>query len=689
MFNKRWALIGALVLAAMFILAACGGTSEVQTVVVTEIVEGEPVEVVVTAEPEAEPAAPAKDTIIVCMAQEPDSLYNQVSTMAVSVQVLHASNGKGWIYDTGYFYATEMLENDTFPSFEDGSAVIEEVDGEEVLSVTFKFKDGMTWSDGEPFSVDDIIFTREVVLDPDSGVTSRGILDQMTFEKVDDLTLKVIYPPGVKDPTYFLPPLSSVQSTGGVMLPEHVLGSMAPVDIIESEFARMPNPVLGPYEYVEWVEGDHITLKAVEGWWGGEAKVPNVIFRFIADTNQLLASTLSGECDYATSDGLQLTQLPFIQQSAEQGLITYSAIPSIVWEHIEFNHQPPPEAESEAYAFFADLRVRQAISYGTNRQQMTEQILYGEVPVLDTFMPPDHWAYNPESEGYYPYDPEMAKQLLAEAGWEDADGDGFVEAQEELTGDYSCERGSWSIPAGTKFAVNFHTTTGNAMREQLSTLFQADMAAIGVQVNLDLLPASVWFADDGPLFTRTYQIGEFAWVSGPDPDNLGLFGGINIYRTPDGEFLTADKALEANPDLLAGLQLPSDPYYTAAGIADPLVAYFYHGRPTEEELPEGYLLHYSEQISDTKDEYEGQNDLGWCNPEVTKVFFDGANVIEPADRLPFYEQVQMLYLEDAPQLPLFQRVEVEAYAVDLCGPEKGPVNYAAWNIEDWYFGECE
>ncbi len=667
MYNKRWALIGALILVASFALAACA-TGAVQTVVVTEMVEGEIVTQVV--EVTAAPEVPTQDTIIICMSQEPDSLYRVTSNMAVTVQVLGAADPKGYVNDRGYFYETQMLVDNAFPSFESGDAVLEGEGSDAVLSVTYRFKDNITWSDGEPFTVDDILFTREVVIDPDSGAVTRGILDTMTFEKVDDYTLKVSYPAGVKDPLYFLPPLSSAYGISAP-LPEHVLGEMTPAEIAESDYARLPNPVLGPYEFVEWVEGDRVVLKAVENWWGGEVAVPNLIFRFITDTNQLLASTLSGECDYATSDGLQLTQLPFIQQSADQGLINYDAIPSVVWEHIDMNVYPPAAAERNGIPFFADQRVRQAVAYGTNRQQMTEQILYGEVTPLTSYLPSDHWAWNPETDGLYPYDPEQAKALLEEAGWTDADGDGVRSAASALTGEYGCGRGTWTVPAGTVFEVDFHTTTGNAMREQLSTLFQSNMADIGIKVNLDLIPASVWFGDDGPLNQRTFQIGEFAWVSDPDPAAFFLYGGTNIYKTPDGEFVNA-----------VDLWARDEATLSAAGLTYDLFAF---GRPTEDQLPEGYELSRPEQIPSPEDNLEGGNYIGWCDPAATQAAFDGENLIEPQERLPYYLELQRIFAEQVPSVPLFQRVEVEAYVNGLCGPAKGPSNYASWNVETWTF----
>jgi peptide/nickel transport system substrate-binding protein len=672
MFHKRWVLIGALLFAALFVLAACG-SGEVQTVIVTEIVEGEPVEVVVTVPP-ADTGDEGSDTIIVCMSQEPDSLYAMVSTMAVTGRVLMATDLHGWVIDRGFFYETQALVNDEFPTFESGDVVIDGEGADAVMSITYRFKDNITWSDGEPFTVDDLLYTREVLIDPDSGATTRGGIDQETWTKVDDYTLTRTLPAGVLDPTYFLPPLSTAENGSiAAPLPEHVLGDMTPAEIVESDYARAPNPTLGAYEVVEWVEGDNIRLQAVDGWWGGEAETPNLVYRFISDTNQLLASLLSGECDFATDDGLQLTQLPFIQQSADQGLIAYDALPALVWEHIDFNTAPPATAENNGYGIWADKLVRQAVAYGTNRTEMTEQILYGEVEPLTSYLPADHWAYNPAVADLYPYDPDQARALLAEAGYEDSDGDGFVEAASNLGGDLTCSRGTWEVPAGTVLEGNFHTTTGNAMREQLVTLFQAHMAEVGIKINIDLLPASVWFADDGPLFTRTYQIGEFAWVSGPDPSGVSTYLGQNVYKTPEGSFTAASTILEENPDLLGELGLTA--------------AEFVSGRPTEDQLGD-YVLSQVDQIPDEADNYEGQNNLAWCNTAADQAIFDADNVIAPEERLPFFLEFQLLMAEDVPTLPLFQRVNVNGYAVNLCGSDLGPANTVTWNVEDWYFGDC-
>ena len=109
--------------------------------------------------------------------------------------------------------------------------------------------------------------------------------------------------------------------------------------------------------------------------------------------------------------------------------------------------------------------------------------------------------YPEEGLTQYEYNPELGLQLLAEAGWTDTDGDGFVDRN------------------GLKFEVTINTTSGNAMREIITQVTQEDMRTCGVDVIIELLPSTQYFADgpDGPLFGRIFDLGEFAWLTGVEP----------------------------------------------------------------------------------------------------------------------------------------------------------------------------
>jgi peptide/nickel transport system substrate-binding protein len=400
---------------------------------------------------------------------------------------------------------------------------------------------------------------------------------------------------------------------------------MTPEEIIDSEYSRTAYPGAGPFVFEEWVAGDHISFTKNENYFRDGPNFDKVVFRIIQDTNALLAALVAGDCDVATSDGLQVTQLPFLQQAKSKGLVDYHAQAGTVWEHFDLNGWP----WDGRLPWFATTEVRQAIGFGTNRLQMTEEILYGETVPMESWIPSDSWAFNPDAKKY-PYDPDAARELLASVGFEDKDGDGVVEAY-GLSGTFP-DGEAWEIPDGTPFEISFNTTTGNAMREALSQIFQANMADIGVKVNLDLLPASVYFADDGPLFQCRFDIAEYAWVSDPNPGGDTLWIGVDI-------------------------------------------------------LNEAGEVVIREQIPREEDDWEGQNHDGWVNEEASYLIFDANNTLRQSDRIPLYHAQQLIFMEELPTVPLFQRIATTGFAPDLKGWEKGPSNYVTWNIHEWYFEE--
>ena len=177
-----------------------------------------------------------------------------------------------------------------------------------------------------------------------------------------------------------------------------------------------------------------------------------------------------------------------------------------------------------------------------------------------------------------------------------------------------------------------------------------------------------------PLNQRTFQIGEFAWVSDPDPGALFLYAGTNVYRTEDGRFVNAVDLWEE-----LGGEVGSLDFQT-----------FAHGRPTEEDLDgTGLTKSYNEQIPSADDDLEGGNYLGWCSAAATQAAWDGGNAIDPEERLPHYLNLQTVFGEEVPSVPLFQRLNVSAFSPRLCGPALGPANTPTWNVHEWYLGdEC-
>jgi len=551
MFSKtKLAFVVISMLALSAFLAACQPqVVEVEvTRVVTEVqeieVEGETVEVEVTrvvtevVEPTAEPAAPVSKDLIVCMAQEPETLYAYGGSMLVQTAVGHAIFENN-LTTLSYGYQAQGIEK--VPSLSDGDAVLESVEvgegmmvlgadgnpvelaegvevinseGETVayagepimmdqITVDFTMKPRV-WSDGEPVKATDSVYSFNVASDPDTPATKFVVERTASYEATGDLTTQWVGLPGFRDATYFV--------NFWAPLPEHAWGEFSAAELLEAEeVSRLPIGD-GPFAIQEWNAGESIYLTRNENYYRADEGLPNldsVTFRFISDTNALVLALLSGECDIGTQDGMDVTQSPFLIEAEASGQLVPYFQTGTVYEHIDFGINSYADYGDDIGRpdWFEDTRVRQAMTMCTDRQAMVDNIMFGRSEVIHTYIPSVHPLY-PEGLTEWPYDVEAGNALLDDVGFADGDGDGIREYTD-----------------GTPFVITLGTTTGNDMRQQLTQIFKENLAECGVEVELYYQPASEWFADgpDGVLFGRRFDLGEFAWLTGVEPScNLYL-----------------------------------------------------------------------------------------------------------------------------------------------------------------------
>jgi peptide/nickel transport system substrate-binding protein len=511
-----------------------GNTVEVTRIITETVVE--------TVEVAVEPTnAPVAKDLIVCMAQEPDTLYPYGGSMLASRHVQHG------IYENditllSYDYQAQGVEK--LPSLADGDAYLETVevkegdlvldvagepvtlaagvsvlnaDGETVefagepimmqqLSSEFTMKPRV-WSDGTPVSIDDSVYSFELQGDPDTPASKYTIDRTASYEPTGDLSVRWTGIPGFLDPTYF--------TNFWQPLPRHILGGYTAAEMLEAdESSRMPVGD-GPFKIAEWVAGDNILLVKNEFYYRQDEGLPyleSVTFKFIPDTNQLVAQLLSGQCDIGTQDGLNVSQSPFLIEAESSGLLVPYFQTGTSFEHIDFGINSYGDYGDGVGRpdWFEDMRVRQAMTMCTDRQGMVDNILYGRSEVIHTYIPTVHPLYPKDGLTEWPYDVEAANALLDEAGYVDSDGDGWRE----------------DPATGVPFRVTLGTTTGNELRQQLTQIFKENMVECGIDIDLYYLPASEWFADgpDGPLFGRRFDLGEFAWSTGVQPS-------CNLYTT--------------------------------------------------------------------------------------------------------------------------------------------------------------
>jgi ABC-type transport system substrate-binding protein len=171
-----------------------------------------------------------------------------------------------------------------------------------------------------------------------------------------------------------------------------------------------------------------------------------------------------------------------------------------------------PTSYTTPHPILGDLRVRQALSYCTNKADLIKSVypLLDEATqkslIMNTFIPTTHWAYaGDENITIYPYDPEKGKALLEEAGW--------------TLGEGATIR---TNAAGDALALKF-TTTSAAFRQTWAAIWEAQQADCGIQIIRLHAPASWWFGDTTGIARRDYELGAFAWVGQADPGGQTLY----------------------------------------------------------------------------------------------------------------------------------------------------------------------
>ncbi len=463
------------------------------------------------------------ETITLVGDQEPDTLNPFIGSMMARTIVMGAAN------------TPLVRENDkpefiavgaeSKPTIDNGGAKFVGTGTDRHLEVTYKIKQGMKWHDGPPVTAEDYRFTWLLNMNLQFPSNTRTDAEKLWDVKVvDDRSFVDIFMsekqalqaaagqhPVLKDvsefaqykdwagkgpvvdPLYFA--FGDLKEPGGGVLPKHILGSIDPAKIGKDPFNR--KPILnGPYRVKEWVAGQQITLEAVPDYFLGAPKIKNVVFKFLKDASVIIAGLKSGEVDVATQIGLDLDNKPELDPLSDR--FTISLIPGTKWEHIDFNLDDP---------ILSDIHVRKAIALGINRKQIIDNLLFGKSQIANAFIPDWHPYYQPNKDKVvtYKYDTQAAEKELQDGGY---------------------TKGADGIYAkgGKPLKLKFQTTPAT-LRKQTAQLIQADLKKVGIQLDLDFVPARAYFGQNppGPLHGRNFQLGMYTWLASFDPAASDLY----------------------------------------------------------------------------------------------------------------------------------------------------------------------
>ena len=289
------------------------------------------------------------------------------------------------------------------------------------LTWTFHLNKDARWHDGKPVTSEDVAYTYQRILDEEQGLYIDSVKQIKSIRTPDKHT--VVFE--TKKPSV------QMLSTYVYILPKHIWEDV-PADETKS-FKNEPIIGSGPFQAVEWREGQSARLEANPDYFRGAPKIDEIIFQFYDNPDTMVQALENGEVDYIFNMPVNL----FKSLENQEGIETNSA-PDPGFTELGFNlYEPTPEAIKEFGApktttgnpALLDPKVREAINWAIDEEELTEKVLQGEGVAGTTVVPPALANYHlelPESE-IQGFDIERSKELLKQAGWEDTNGDGTVD----------------------------------------------------------------------------------------------------------------------------------------------------------------------------------------------------------------------------------------------------------------------
>ena len=490
-----------LLLVAALALAACPASQPAAPSSSAPAQEAAPVAEAAPAE--AAPAAASGDKqIIFALYQEPEILNPYIATQTAAGEVgTFIVEGLLGVDPDGNRYPVLAQE---VPTVANG---LVSADGR---TVKYNLKEGVLWSDGEPFTCDDVLFTYEAVIDPASGAVSTT-----GYDKIESVTCDSDYAVTIQFSEFYAPYLALF----GDILPRHATGATADMQNWEYNWAPIGT---GPFMQKEWVNGDSITLVANPNYRDYPEKpvVQQIIVRIIPSREVGKALITSGEID-------------ILWDLTEADVPEFEANPSVVvnkksspgTERLVINLADPAldatdDPIGNPHPILGDVLVRKAIDAGIDKQFLVDELLFGATTVGVSELSIG-WAKCdiPTSE----YSPETAMALLEEAGWTDGDGDGVRECN-----------GCKYAEAGTPLRLKLQTTTGNQLREEAEQLIIEMMREIGLEFYIENVPSSELFGSwSSGAFRKhgQYDVLMYTTSDGLDPQSQ-MFGYFHSSQMP-------------------------------------------------------------------------------------------------------------------------------------------------------------
>ena len=520
----------------------------------------EPADILRTPTPAYTPTPLPARVLSVCLGETPNTLYPLGVPNAAARSILSA------IYDgpfdvVGYEYQPVILEK--MPSLAEGDAQINPLTvglGDEAVNaegdlilleagsrvrpagcrsddcvitfdgtnpitmdqmfVEFKMLPGLLWSDGTPITASDSVYAYQLASNA-ATPGSKYLFDRTkSYEAADETTIQWWGKPGFVDPTYY--------ANFWTPLPKRLWEQYSAAELQTLDLSARTPMGYGPYVVKEWT-ADTLSLtknsyyfRAAEGL----PKFDELIFRVIPDADAALSALIEGRCDLIDTTVHLDAHVSLLLEMDRTGQVQsyFGQTPTVEW--LAFGVSPAayddgynPIIQKDRPDFFGDPRLRQAIAFCLDRQKVVDTVLYGLVPVPDSYISADHPLHASSLEAY-PYDPAAGMSLLDNLGWRDHDRNPATPRQ---------AIGVDRVPPNTKLVITYLTTSAT-QRRQVSEILSQSLLGCGIGLSVVNAAQNDFYAEGpgGPLFGRNFDLAEYAMSTTTSQPPCARFTAVEI-----------------------------------------------------------------------------------------------------------------------------------------------------------------
>lgn len=357
--------------------------------------------------------------------------------------------------------------------------------GKDGLTITYHLRHNVKWQDGAPFTSADVKFSWQAVMNPNDNVVERRGYDQVRSVDTPDPYTIVFH---LKQP--FAPFVDTVFGESDEpfrIVPKHLLAKYP--DINRIPFNQLPIGT-GPFKVARWIHGDRVEYVPNPYYFRGAPKLRGITVFIVPDGNTAEAELRAHNVDLAPD--ISTANLAHLRSNPAPGVTT--ALPrSPTYASIQFNNSHPP---------LDQVNVRRALSYGIDEDRIIRTLLFGTAIRATADLSDFYWAYDPHVIRY-PYDPAKAAQLLDAAGW--IVGPGGIREKN-----------------GKALSLQLVYGQGNATAQQIGVQMQSELRHIGVELQIKTYTYTLLYAtkaEGGVLNSGKYDLAEYVWVAGADPDD--------------------------------------------------------------------------------------------------------------------------------------------------------------------------